>query len=68
MKRRFTASIWREGDLYVAQCREVEIASQGDSEEIALRNLDEALRLHFSPPAATITAQVRELEVELGAA
>ena len=54
MKQKFTASIWKEGDWYVAQCREVDVASQGETEEEALANLREALELHFEPPRATV--------------
>lgn len=68
MKRRFSASVWREGDWYVAQCLDVDVASQGETEEEALANLREALELHFEPPVATITPQVRTIEVETGAA
>ena len=68
MKRRFTASIWQEGKWFVAQCLEVDVASQGETEEEALENLEEALELHFEPPVATITPQVRSIEVEIGAA
>ena len=32
----FTASIWREDNWFIAQCLEVDIASQGESEESAL--------------------------------
>ncbi len=53
MRRTFTASITQEDDWYIAQCLEVDIASQGDSEEEALHNLSEALALHFTPPVAT---------------
>jgi predicted RNase H-like HicB family nuclease len=53
MKRTFTASITPEGDWYVAQCLEVDIASQGESEDEALVNLSEALALHFTLPVAT---------------
>ncbi len=52
MKREFTASISREGDWFVAQCMEVDVASQGPTEEQALTNLEEALALHFEPPRA----------------
>lgn len=45
----FTASIWREEDWFIAQCLEVDIASQGESEE-ALTHLGEALELYFEPP------------------
>ncbi len=68
MKQQFTASVSREGDWYVAQCLEVDIASQGMTEEEALANLREALELYFEPPTPTITPHVRSLEVETGAA
>jgi predicted RNase H-like HicB family nuclease len=68
MKRPFTATVWREGDWFVSQCFEVDIASQGESEEDALANLKEALELHFAPPQATRPPQVRTIEVEVGAA
>lgn len=55
MKRQFTASIWREGDWFVAQCLEVDVASQGESEDEALDNLREALELHLEEPRATAT-------------
>ena len=50
MTRRFTANLWREGDLWVAQCLEVDVASQGETQEEALANLKEALELFFEPP------------------
>lgn len=53
MKQQFTASIWCEGDWFVAQCLEVDVASQGESEDEALDNLREALELHFEEPRAT---------------
>jgi hypothetical protein len=48
MKEKFTATVWREGEWYIAQCREIEIASQGETKEEALRNLEEAIEVHFS--------------------
>jgi predicted RNase H-like HicB family nuclease len=68
MKRPFSASIWREGDWYVAQCLEIDIASQGTTEEEALANPREALELHFEPPQATLPGEIRTIEVEVGAA
>lgn len=50
MKQRLTASIWREGEWFIAQRLEVDIASQGETEDEALANLAEALELHFEPP------------------
>ncbi|MBM3728469.1 MAG: type II toxin-antitoxin system HicB family antitoxin [Acidobacteria bacterium] len=68
MKRPFAASVWREGDWYVAQCLELDVASQGETEAEALENLKEALELYFEPPQATRPPQVRMIEVEVGAA
>jgi predicted RNase H-like HicB family nuclease len=68
MTTHFSASVWQEGEWYIAQCREVDVASQGESEEEALHNLAEALRLHFAPPQATLLPQLRTVEVELDAA
>jgi predicted RNase H-like HicB family nuclease len=68
VKRPFPAAVWQEGNWYVAQCLEVDVASQGESEAEALENLKEALELHFEPPVATRWADVRTIEVEVGAA
>ncbi len=46
MKRIHTI-VWKEGKLYVAKALEIEVASQGKSEEEALSNLKEALELYF---------------------
>ncbi len=67
MKRIFTASMAQEDGWYLAQCLEVDVASQGESEEDALANLKEALELHFKSPRATIGPEVRTVEVEVGA-
>jgi predicted RNase H-like HicB family nuclease len=65
MKETFTATVWQEGEWYVAQCREFEIASQGRSKEEALDNLAEAIELHFEPPVATIMPEVIAIEAEV---
>ena len=57
MTQIFTANVWQEGGWFVAQCREVEVASQGPTEEEALDNLREALDLHFEPPRATFLSR-----------
>ena len=67
MKRPFAATVWREGDWYVSQCLELDIASQGGAEEEALANLKEAIELHFEPARATHPASVRVIEAEIGA-
>ena len=68
MKRQFSAIVTKEGDWYVAQCLEVDVASQGQTEESALENLREALELHFEPPRATITPRVKKVEADIDAA
>jgi predicted RNase H-like HicB family nuclease len=68
MKRPFSATVRREGDWFVSQCLEVDVASQGQTEEEALANLREALELHFEPPVATYPPAVRQIEVEVGTA
>jgi predicted RNase H-like HicB family nuclease len=42
MKRTFTASVWREGNWYVYRCLEVDVASQGETEDEAIANLRES--------------------------
>jgi predicted RNase H-like HicB family nuclease len=68
MKRPFSATVWREGDWFVSQCLEVDVASQGSTEAEALANLREALELHFEPPVATHPPAVCQIEAEVGAA
>ena len=58
MKQNFTASIWEEDKWFVAQCVEVDVASQGKTEDEALENLRDALELHFTPPVATVAPHV----------
>lgn len=62
---RFHASITQEGSGFVAQCLEVDVASQGDSAEEALSNLQEALELFFEgeQPQQIRPAQIRTLEL-----
>jgi predicted RNase H-like HicB family nuclease len=67
MKRNFNATVWQEGEWFIAQCLEVDVASQGASEDEALANLSEALELHYTPPVATITPQVYQIEVDVAA-
>ena len=45
MKRMFAASVWQEGEWYVAEAIEVDLASQGKSVAEALANLREAIGL-----------------------
>jgi predicted RNase H-like HicB family nuclease len=68
MKQRFSASIWQEDEWFVAQCIQVDVASQGATEDEALENLRDALELHFSQPTATSVPHVRDIEVDIRAA
>ncbi len=65
MKRVFTASVSKEGEWYVAQALDADIASQGESVDEALANLREALELHFEPPLPTLAPQIRRVEAEV---
>ncbi|TRU30322.1 MAG: type II toxin-antitoxin system HicB family antitoxin [Microcystis aeruginosa Ma_SC_T_19800800_S464] len=68
MRQVFTARIFQEDNWFVAQCLEVDVASQGETETKALNNLQEALELHFEPPCATVIPQLQKIEVEINAA
>ncbi len=48
MTRLFTAVLYREDDLYVAECPEVGTVSQGYTVEEALANLREATELYLA--------------------
>lgn len=45
--RVLTAAVHREEDWYVAQCLEVDVASEGPSIDEALENLAEAVELYL---------------------
>jgi predicted RNase H-like HicB family nuclease len=62
---RYTAAISREGRFYVAQCLELDVASQGLSEDEALANLREALLLYLEEPSPPSRApHIRHLDIE----
>jgi len=61
MKHRISASVWREGEWFIAQCIEVDVASQGVNEDEALENLRDAIALHFTPPVATVIPHIMGL-------
>lgn len=45
--RTFTAVLYKEDDLYIAECPEVGTASQGHTIEEAIANLKEATELYL---------------------
>ena len=54
-----TAALHREEDWYIAQCLEVDVASQGHTIDEALANLAETAELYFEEvddPAGHLTA------------
>lgn len=51
---RLTAAITREGDWFVAQCLEVDVASQGATFDEARASLVEALTLFFEDSDAEV--------------
>ena len=65
MTRVFTASVWKEGDWYVAQALEVDVVSQGETVDSAIANLREALELYFEPPGPATVPELRRIEVEV---
>jgi predicted RNase H-like HicB family nuclease len=68
MRQKFTASVWREGKWYVAQCLDIDVASQGRTEKAALKALSEALALHLTSPVATVRPKVRAVTIAPSAA
>ena len=66
-----TAVVTREGGLFVARGVEVDVASQGESVDVALRNLQEAIELYFEDeadaPPSLPPAEVRSIEVSIPA-
>jgi predicted RNase H-like HicB family nuclease len=50
----FSSVVTKEGKLYVADCPELEIASQGRTVELALRNLREAIELYLQDEDARV--------------
>lgn len=46
MSKTLTFKVEPEGDIYVAQCLDVDIASDGLTREEAIANLQEAMTLH----------------------
>ena len=67
VKKDMSYVVWQEGEWFIAQCLDVDIASQGYSEDEATENLRDALELYFTPPVATIVPRVRRIEFEVRA-
>jgi predicted RNase H-like HicB family nuclease len=59
----FTAILEREGDMYVALCPELDVASQGSTVEEATANLKEAVELFLETADADEVKQRLHNEV-----
>lgn len=47
MERKLKYVVFEEDGAFVARCLDVEVASEGDTEQEAVANLQEALELYF---------------------
>ncbi|HRN86700.1 MAG TPA: type II toxin-antitoxin system HicB family antitoxin [Candidatus Dojkabacteria bacterium] len=47
MNHNFTITTWREDDLFVAQCLDVDVSSFGATQNEALENIKEAIELYL---------------------
>ena len=47
MKFRLTEEIWKEGNMYVSYCPELDISSCGDNIEQAKKNLYETIQINI---------------------
>ena len=67
-EKQLTAVVRQEDGWFVAQALEIDVASQGESPNVALENIAEALELHFEPPRPTALPAVHRIRVKVGAA
>ncbi|MBU1664830.1 MAG: type II toxin-antitoxin system HicB family antitoxin [Gammaproteobacteria bacterium] len=62
---------WQEDGAFVAQCLDVDVASEGDTQEESVANLKEALELYFEDtadlPLLTPPSRVRLGEMQVNA-
>ena len=71
MRHTLTAALHQEEDWFIAQCLEVDVASQGHTIDEALANLAEAVELYLEEvddPAGHITATPLVTSFQLPAA
>jgi len=51
MRMRLTEELWREGNMYVAYCPELDVPSCGETVEQAKYNLKEVILIHLMETA-----------------
>ena len=54
MEQNLIYTVFEEDGAFVARCLDVEVASEGDTQEGAIDNLKEALELYFEDHAGSI--------------
>ena len=47
MKMKLTEELWKEGNMYVSYCPELDIAACGESVELAKKNLQEVILINL---------------------
>ncbi len=65
LKTGLNALAWKEDNLFVAQCLEVDVASQGQTKKKALANLEEALELYFEDERLPVLPESEYQKAEL---
>ncbi|AFY60710.1 type II toxin-antitoxin system HicB family antitoxin [Synechococcus sp. PCC 6312] len=54
MKQQLSVGIWQEENWYIAQCLEIDVVSQGETESEAFANIKEAIELFLETPKSAI--------------
>lgn len=60
--RAFRVACWKQDNWYIAQCRDVDIATQGGSPGETHENIREALSLHFDVPENEVIVKFEDSE------
>jgi predicted RNase H-like HicB family nuclease len=55
--------VWKEGNQYVSQCLNVDVASCGETKDEAVKNLNEALELYFEDQDGVAPERVEDPEI-----
>jgi len=55
--------VWKEGDQYVSQCLNIDVASFGKTKKEALKNLDEALELYLEDALPKNVQKIQRAEI-----
>lgn len=65
---KLTATVWKEGKHYIAQCINIDVSSFGKTKKEAMDKLEEAIELYFEnkpgkvPEIKSPSIEVRELQ------